>query len=127
MADTKPPRVEGGERETLLTLLQYQRESFLAKVVDLGDDDARRAFVPSGTTLLWLLKHLARAEELWIVHRFAGDTMQLGDDTVVPNDSVAELAAVYRDTWRRVGGVVAAASLDDPCRNLGSDAPVNLR
>jgi len=127
MADTKPPRLEGGERETLQLLLDYQRRSFLAKVADLSDADARRELVPSGTTLLWLLKHLARAEELWIVHRFAGQPMELDDDSVGPDDSVAASVHVYRDTWSRVDAVIGAASLDDPCRNLGNDAPVNLR
>jgi hypothetical protein len=62
----------GDERDTLRALLQYQRESVVRKVAGLDETVARRQLVGSGTTLLWLLKHLARAETLWIVHRFAG-------------------------------------------------------
>ena len=38
----------------------------------LDDDAARREFVGCGTTPLWLPKHLARAELLWVLRRFAG-------------------------------------------------------
>jgi len=41
-------------------------------VAGLDDDAARREFVGSGTTPLWLPKHLARAELLWVLRRFAG-------------------------------------------------------
>jgi len=33
----------------------------------------------------------------------------------------------YRATWRRVDDIVAAASLDDLCRSVGDESPVNLR
>ena len=127
MADEKPPRLESGERETLLALLQYQRDSFVRKVTDLGDDDARRSFVPSGTTLLWLMKHMARAEQSWIVQRFAAENATVLDDTVHPGDSLPAAIDAYRTTWRRVDAIVAGASLDDPCRNVGHETTVNLR
>ena len=64
--------MERDERATLSALLRYQRESFLRSVAGLDDDAARREFVGSGTTLLWLTKHLVRAELLWVLRRFAG-------------------------------------------------------
>ena len=88
MADEKPPRRAAGERETLLALLQYQRDSFVRKLTGISDADARREFVASGTTLLWLMKHMARAEDLWIEQRFAGQEPEILDDTVRPGDSV---------------------------------------
>jgi uncharacterized damage-inducible protein DinB len=127
VADRKPPRLEGDERETLRALLQYQRESVARKVAGLDEAAARRPLVGSGTTLLWLLKHLARAETLWIAHRFAGTDDPVPDDTVQPDDTLASAVNAYRDTWRRVDAIVAAASLDDPCRNVGDERPVNLR
>ena len=45
---------------------------FPRTVAGLDDDAARREFVGSGTTPLWLPKHLARAELLWVLRRFAG-------------------------------------------------------
>jgi hypothetical protein len=129
VADQKPPRLTDGERETLHALLQYQRDSIVRKMGGVDDDWARRALVPSGTTLLWLMKHLARAETLWIVHRFAGE--DIGDaaaDTVRSDDTLAAAVDAYRGTWARVDAIVAAApSLDDLCRDVGPEAPVNLR
>ena len=72
MVDKKSPRSSGDEREVLMTLLRYQRESLVRKVVGVDDTAARRSPVNSGTTLLWLIRHLAFAERLWIIHRFAG-------------------------------------------------------
>ena len=108
--------------------MQYQRESLVKKVEGVSDEDARRALVPSGTTLLWLMKHMARAELLWIAHRFAGEDLADADDTVQPGDTLAVAVEFYRATWHRVDAIAADAhSLDDPCRNLGDDSPVNLR
>ncbi len=129
MPDQKPPRLEGDERQTLRALLQYQRESMVKKVADVDDEQARRVLVPSGTTLLWLITHMAQAEVSWVVRRFAGED-DAPDDTVgeASSDTMAGAVAAYRSTWARVDAIVAAApSLDDPCRNLGDDPPVNLR
>ena len=127
MTDEKPPRLRGGERETLLALLQYQRDSLVRKIAGISEDDARSAFVPSGTTLLWLMKHMARAEELWVVHRFAGRDPVIVDDTVGAGDTVVGCIDIYSATWARVDAVVSAASLDDACRNVGDESMVNLR
>ena len=115
------------ERETLGALLQYQRDSLVRKVSGLDEEAARRPLVASGTTLLWLMKHMARAESLWVLHRFAGDDVELPDDTVYPDDTVAQAVETYRRTWDRVDAVVTGASLDDLCRNVGDESPVNLR
>jgi len=72
MPDRKPPRLAAGERETLLALLQYQRESLVRNVADAPGPAAREPAVGSGTTLLWLVKHMTRAEILWLAVRFAG-------------------------------------------------------
>jgi uncharacterized damage-inducible protein DinB len=127
MPDRKPPRLHGDERQTLHALLQYQRDSVLRKVEDLDETEARQALVESGTTLLWLIKHLSQAESLWVLHRFAGDEVELPDDTVHPEDTVTEAVETYRRTWARVDAVAAGAGLDDLCRNVGDETPVNLR
>jgi uncharacterized damage-inducible protein DinB len=127
VSDRKPPRLEGDESDTLRALLQYQRESVVRKVSGLDETAARRSLVGSGTTLLWLVKHLTRAETVWIAHRFAGTDDPVPDDTVQPDDTLASAVAAYQDTWCRVDAIVTAASLDEPCRNLRDGAPVNLR
>src|SRR5580658_7269439 len=128
MADHKPPRLEGDERQTVLALLQYQRESFVRKVTGVDETAARTALVDSGTTLLWLVSHMARAESLWIEHRFAGREVELPGDSVPPDTTVLAAIDAYRRTWRRVDAIVASApSLDETCRDTGDEAPVNLR
>jgi uncharacterized damage-inducible protein DinB len=130
MADRKPPRLVDGERETLRALLQYQRDSLVRKVTGLDDQAARQSPVDSGTTLLWLVKHMAHAESIWILQRFAGQETNLAGDTAAPGDTLREAVAAYRRTWGQVDAVAASATnLDEVCRQAdsGSGPPVNLR
>jgi hypothetical protein len=125
--DQRPPRLAGDERATLTALLQFQRESFVRKVEGVGEADARWSPVPTGTSLLWLTKHLAGAEAIWVLTRFAGRTDLVRDDTVREDDTVERAIEAYRATWRAVDEVVAAASLDDGCRADEHSRPVDLR
>ncbi len=126
--DQKPPRLEANERETVRALLQYQRDSFVRKVSGVNEDAARHSPVTSRTNLLWLVKHMARAESLWILHRFAGQDAVIEDDEVGPNDTMQNAIAAYQRTWQRTDAVVAGApSLSESCREVGNEAPVNLR
>jgi hypothetical protein len=110
------------------TLLQYQRDSLVRKVDGVDEAPARLPLVDSGTTLLWLMKHMARAELMWVVHRFAGDDDSVPDDTVQPDDTVASAIETYRVTWARVDAIVAAApSLDESCRRVSDEGAFNLR
>ena len=128
MSDRRPPKLQGDERETLMALLQFQRESLVRKVDGVSEDDARRRLVASDTTLLWLVKHVGAAEVLWFAVRFAGDGSEVPDDRVQPDDTVAGAIAAYRATWAVTDASVAGASLDDPCRGTDAgDPPVNLR
>jgi hypothetical protein len=129
MADLRPPKLAGDELTTLHALLQYTRESLVRKVDRVSDEDARRRFVASDTTLLWLLKHVRMAETLWVCERFADDGTRVPDDTVVESDTVADAVAAYRATWSVTDAVIfGAASLDEVCRGPGAgDPPVNLR
>ncbi len=128
MSDQKPPRLDGGERETLRALLQYQRDSLVRKVTGVDEVESRRSPVGSGTSLLWLMKHMAHAESLWVLRRFAGQKVDLPDGTVRQEDTLKTAVDAYRKGWERVDAVVeATASLDERCREVGTDAPVNLR
>ena len=55
MPDQRPPTLQGDDRAILMAALGYLRASFAAKVAGVGLADATRSFVPSGTSLLWLL------------------------------------------------------------------------
>jgi len=128
LPDQKPPRLAGGERETLQALLQYQRDSLVGKMAGVDNEAARRSPVSSGTTLLWLMKHMAGAESRWILRRFAGRDDALPDETVGPDDTLAAAVDAYRANWDRVDSVVASApNLDERCRDIGDGDPANLR
>jgi uncharacterized damage-inducible protein DinB len=127
MPDQKPPRVDGSERETLLALLRYQRESLLRKIAGVSEEDSRRALVGSGTTLAWLVRHMARAETLWLVVRFAGEDAELPGEAVQPSDTVASVSAGYRAACAMTDAIVAGSDLGEPCRGNSGDDPVRLR
>ena len=125
--DRKPPRLAGGERETLMTLWRYQRESLLRKLEGLDTQTASRRLVASDTTLLWLIRHLTRAEALWVLGRFAGDHDAVPDKVGPADDSVAAAVADYRAGWVRVDDVIARHDLDDPATGDDATPTVNLR
>ena len=56
MRDQKPPRLEGDDRETLHTLLQFQRESLVRKVT--LDAPCRGVDDGAPANLRWVLMHL---------------------------------------------------------------------
>jgi hypothetical protein len=128
MADRKPPRVVSGELGTLLALLQYQRDSLVRKVSGVTEADARRKLVGSDTTLLWLVKHLARAESTWVERRFAGLDVELPAEAVGPDDTLGPAVDAYRQVWARTDQIILdAPDLDQFCRDTGAESPVTLR
>lgn len=120
MVDKKPPQSLGDEREVLMTLLQYQRESLARKVVGVDDEAARQSPVNSGTSLLWLIRHLSFAERLWIIHRFAGGQPPLRLDA--STDTVDSALDAYRRSWADVDAVIAATASLDQVSVIGDDS-----
>ena len=127
MADLRPPHRTGDERGTVMALLQFQRESFVRKVEDLDDEAARSSPVGSGTSLLWLTRHLAFAESVWVLGRFASRPDDVPPNQVPEGDTVAAAVAAYRAAWRAVDEVVAGASFDDVCQLGDERSAVDLR
>jgi hypothetical protein len=126
MADLKPPRLAAGEAQTLHALLQYQRESLLRKVDGVDEEQARWSPVGSGTSLLWLVRHMAAAEATWVLQRFAGQDPAPGPGAA--DGTLRDAADAYRQGWQRVDAVAfAGAGLDEPCRRPDPGDPVSLR
>jgi hypothetical protein len=120
--DQKPPRLSTDERDTLLTMLQFQRDSLVRKVTGVPTGSADASPVDSGTTLLWLVRHLTEAELMWIEGRFAGS--DLPPELAAVADTLDAAVEAYRDTWARVDAIVATSDLEDTCRR---GEPANLR
>jgi uncharacterized damage-inducible protein DinB len=93
----------GGEKESLRVALDRHRDAILWKLEGLDDEQLRRPMVPSGTTLLGLVKHLAAVEYSWFCDTFGRETepLPLDDDDpdadlrVEPEETTADLLAFY--------------------------------
>jgi uncharacterized damage-inducible protein DinB len=111
------PTLIAGEKETLLAFLDYLRVSVDRKLEGLSEDDARRRLVPSGTTLLGLVKHLTLVEAYWAQRRFAGSDVVLRGDgfELDPIDTVTSARHAYAEARQRTDAIVAACTdLDRP-------------
>ena len=129
MPDRRTPFVNVDERETLLAFLDYLRESVIVKASGLADDDARRALVPSGTSLLGLVKHLTMVEVAWFEWSFAGIDVAIPSTDVTEADNVAEAVGAYRAAIARSNEVaLGAPGLDVRCARRGTaPEPMSLR
>ncbi|MGW7069153.1 DinB family protein [Streptomyces sp. NPDC054855] len=103
------------EKDTLRGCLDQLRNSVADKVAGVPEPRVRTAGVPSGTSLLGLLKHLACVERFYFLGEDAGDwpaTLRPSAD-----DSVDGLLADYRRTVERANQVI------DACPDLARPAP----
>lgn len=67
----------GDEKESLYVALDRHRNAILWKLDGLSDDDLRRPMVPSGTTLLGMVKHLASVEYAWFCSTFGRESLEV--------------------------------------------------
>jgi uncharacterized damage-inducible protein DinB len=110
---------EVDEKEMLLAFMHVHQRTLLVKLGGLDDEQLRRRIVPSGTSLLGLLKHVAYVHASWFEVRFAGldgdpDLPSPADDFAPePDESFATLVARYERVCARVDEIVADAALDD--------------
>ena len=116
MSDRRTPFIEAGERETLVAFLDYLREAVLIKVSGIDDDALRRSFVPSGTSLLGLVKHLTMVEIAWFPFSFSGAEVWVPGGELEPPDTTASVIDGYRISIAESAEIVAAApDLDQRC------------
>ncbi|MDQ2846444.1 MAG: DUF664 domain-containing protein [Actinomycetota bacterium] len=124
-ADHGQPRITADESQTLLAFLDYLRTAVARKVIGLGEDDARRSVVPSGTNLLWLAKHVAGVEAFWLHHLFAGDPEEtIPDDEDLSADTVGSVLSLLRNGGRRTAQIVVEHPDLDELSGTNSFVPV---
>lgn len=93
----------GGEKESLRVALDRHRDAILWKLEGLDDEQLRRSMVPSGTSLLGLVKHLAAVEYGWFCDTFGREAEPLpfddddpdADLRVEPDETTADVLAFY--------------------------------
>ena len=100
--------VNTDEKDTLVLFLDYLRGCMVAKAEGLDDEPLRRSTVPSGTSLLGLLKHLTMAETFWFQHVFAGTDARVPDSDLADGDTMASVVVGYQAACAAANEVVAA-------------------
>ncbi|NGO73826.1 DinB family protein [Streptomyces sp. SB3404] len=131
---------KGDERTTLTEFLRVQRLTLELKCQGLDAEQlARRAAEPSTLSLLGLVRHLAKVEQIWFRERMAGQDVTRrystpeepdGDfDGAVPDpEVVAEAWAAWREEVAFAERYVAEApSLDVICVDPRGGLEISLR
>ena len=122
------------EKTTLRAALQSHRDVMLWKLDGLSDNEIRRAMVPSGTSLLGLVKHLANAEYGWFCETFGRPTELLTDVSQDPEadmraaegETTEEIVGFYRRAWAAADAAILELRLDATGTSY-SDKTVSLR
>lgn len=105
----------------LSAFLDQQRWDVVNQVAGLSDEEMRRSLVPSGWSLLGLVKHLTEVERWWFQDRYAGRDLDYpwtdedpdADFRIEPAESTAQVLARYDEAVEESRRIVAGASLDD--------------
>ena len=93
----------GAEKESLWVALDRHRDAVLWKLEGLDDASQRRVMVPSGTSLLGLVKHLAAVEYGWFCETFGREAERMpfdeedpdADLRVEPEERTEDILAFY--------------------------------
>jgi uncharacterized damage-inducible protein DinB len=111
----------GAEKESLKVSLDRHRDTVLWKLEGLGDDDLRRSMVPSGTSLLGLVKHLAAVEYGWFCDTFGREIEPLpfddddpdADLRVRPEETTEDILAFYGRARAAADQAIAELDVED--------------
>jgi len=104
------PQNDDGEEAVALAFLRFARHCTLKKVDGLGDEQLRRVLVPSGTSLLGLIRHLTVGERWWFGYHFDADYPEREWDfemALPPGPTADELVADYRAAIAESDAVIA--------------------
>ena len=115
-----PPEI-APEGETLPAFMDYQRASVFVKVRGLDREAAVRRMVPSETTILGVVKHLAYVEAWWFQDIFSGrevaypwtDEDPDADFRIEDDDTVESVMELYDAMTKESRSIISRAGLDD--------------
>jgi len=118
-----------GEQESLVASLRRQRAVVRWKLEGLDDEQLRRAVVPSGMTLLGVLKHLASVEAGWFCAGFGRPAEEVAtseedpdaDFRVEADETTADVLAYHDRACRAADAVVAELPLDATGRSWSGE------
>ena len=134
MIDRRDPPVVAEEKEMLVAFLDYHRDTLIGKLEGLDDEQLRRRLVPSETTILGVVKHLAYVERGWFQRTFLVDmTLERGrseddpdaDWRIGPDESTEAIVDLYRAEVAKGRAIIEAAAFEDLAKR--SDRRYTLR
>ena len=119
----------------LAGFLDHYRATVLELCLGLSEEDLRRSVVPSGTTLLGIVKHLAYVELGWFTENVANQPVDYpfeendldADFHVDDAETADEIFDLYRAACERSRAALGAASLDDLVENPKRSRDYNIR
>jgi uncharacterized damage-inducible protein DinB len=121
----------GSERDVLLYYLDKVRDAVVRTSAGLTDDQLRSPGVPSGTSLLGLIRHLTGVEEHWFQRVFLDEDPGTDDSMEVPAGTTRDdVVAAYRRACARSDEIVRACpdlSTMAKIANPGEDQTDSLR
>jgi uncharacterized damage-inducible protein DinB len=108
------------ERTALLGFIQFYRETVVAKVQGLDEEQVRFKPASASNSLLALINHLTGVEARWFRSAIKGEHVDGNrEDEFFPPDTltVAKAIANYRVAWQRSDRIARnVSSLDDMCK-----------
>jgi uncharacterized damage-inducible protein DinB len=127
--------VAGDERQVLGGFLDHYRRTLLEICAGLTEEQLRRPMVPSGTSLLGMVKHLAYVELGWFQENIANERYDYpfdvededADFRIEDDESSTEIFDLYRRACDRSRRALEAASLNDMVENPDRRADYNVR
>jgi hypothetical protein len=119
--DHRPePPMAASPVEMTSAFLDFHRATLLWKIDGLTDEELRRPMVPSGNCLLSIVKHSAHVERWWFRRVFAGEDVDVwpeadpdADWRIEPDETTAQIIALYNDETARSRAIVDGANWDD--------------
>src|SRR3954453_17088964 len=106
--DTPPPRTGADEKAVLRGFLGYLRDAVAAKAEGVPEPQVRTPGVPSGTSLLGLVRHLAHVERFTFLGEDVADWP--GTFRPRPEETVGSVVADYRAACERADAVIDACT-----------------
>lgn len=118
--DAPPPPTAADERDVLRGVLDHVRTSVARKAEGVPEPAVRTPGVPSGTSLLGLVRHLAHVERFTFLGEDVTDWP--GTFRTRPDETVASVLAAYREAVDEANDVIdsctdLAAPVARPARN----------
>ncbi len=111
----------GPGKDTLLAILDNNRDVIVWKLDGMTRDQALLPIVASGTSLLGLVKHLAYVERWWFDDFFAGNEVAYpwtdedpdADFRIENDESIDDIVSRYTAAVQRSNEITARAEMDD--------------